>query len=137
MTNWPSPPRLKTPHLYAKAAHSEVKIRGHALMSVCAIRDLLPTEPENKSAYPLIGFLPKHAMIMAPITSAKIMEITGTSAEIRCSLLVPPKTLNVFLLTRLSSCLACHSKRDFFDRWIIAGINSHNFALKKNNDSVG
>ena len=30
--NWPSPPRLKTPHLYAKTAASDVKMSGHDLV---------------------------------------------------------------------------------------------------------
>ena len=45
MMNWPSPPRLKTPHLYAKTAASDVKMSGQARSSVLPILLMSPSEP--------------------------------------------------------------------------------------------
>ena len=46
MMNWPSPPRLKTPHLYAKTAASDVKMSGHARSSVLPSLLASPRAPE-------------------------------------------------------------------------------------------
>ena len=50
MMNWPSPPRLKTPQRYAKAAASAVKMSGQAETSELANFCVVPREPENSRA---------------------------------------------------------------------------------------
>ena len=77
MINCPSPPRLNTPHLYAKAAASEVNISGHVSASVCASMELLPNAPINSAAYAVNGFVPSSAMMIPPTRNANSTAISG------------------------------------------------------------
>ena len=76
--NCPSPPRLNTPHLYAKQAQRAVKIRGVALVSVVPMPALEPNAPWNRNFTARNGFAPRAAMMIPPIRNASRTDSSGT-----------------------------------------------------------